>query len=83
MPEILWWSVLHLCLFKAVDGNLVDGNPLWRSFPGRDSDQFEFVKSCQVFGGAVIGEMSRGGEMVRTGDEEGTGKSLQQICGAS
>ena len=48
--EILWWSALHI---KAVDRNLVDGNPLWRSFPDRDSDQFEFVKSCQVFGGGL------------------------------
>ena len=29
-------------------------------FPGQDSDQFEFMKSCQVFG-AVIEETSRWG----------------------
>ena len=53
--EILWWSALHI---EAVDRNLVDGNPLWRSFPGRDSDQFEFVKSCQVFGGLSLARFS-------------------------
>ena len=43
-------SALHTG--ETVDRNLTNGNPLWRSFPGQDSDQFEFMKSCQVYGTA-------------------------------
>ena len=44
-----WWESLQWKSFMEID-----------PVPVEDSDQFEFMKSCQVFG-AVIEETSRGG----------------------